>query len=71
MRAYLWFVVASPVLLWAFRRAPWPTLLGPLALTAVVGTGWVTIPGETGEAITDFAVYGSCWILASPTTRER
>jgi peptidoglycan/LPS O-acetylase OafA/YrhL len=63
LRAYLWFVVASPLLLWAFRRAPWPTLLFPLALTAVVGTGLVTIPGETGDAVQDFAVYGSCWVL--------
>ncbi|GAB2846640.1 acyltransferase [Streptomyces deserti] len=63
LRAYLWFVVASPLLLWAFRRAPWPTLLAPLALTAVVGTGLVTIPGETGNAVTDFAVYGGCWLL--------
>lgn len=63
LRAYLWFVVASPLLLRAFRRAPWPTLLAPLALTAVVGTGLVTIPGETGDAVTDFAVYGGCWIL--------
>ncbi|MFG1671930.1 acyltransferase [Streptomyces sp. Y7] len=63
LRAYLWFVVASPLLLWAFRRAPWPTLLAPLGLTAVVGTGIVTIPGETGNAVTDFAVYGSCWVL--------
>jgi peptidoglycan/LPS O-acetylase OafA/YrhL len=63
LRAYLWFVVASPLLLRAFRRAPWPTLLAPLALTAVVGTGAVTIPGETGDAVTDFAVYGGCWIL--------
>ncbi|MFF8946507.1 acyltransferase [Streptomyces sp. NPDC014864] len=63
LRAYLWFVVASPLLLWAFRRAPWPTLLAPLALTAVVGTGVVTIPGETGNAVTDFAVYGGCWVL--------
>ncbi|MET8794754.1 hypothetical protein ABZW57_32160, partial [Streptomyces pseudogriseolus] len=30
-----WFVLASPLLLWAFRRAPWPTLLAPLGLTAV------------------------------------
>lgn len=29
LRAYLWFVIASPLLLWAFRRAPWPTLLAP------------------------------------------
>ncbi|MGW3915799.1 acyltransferase family protein [Streptomyces sp. NPDC005070] len=63
LRAYLWFVVASPFLLWAFRRAPWVTALAPLALTAVVGTGLVTIPGETGNAVTDFTVYGGCWIL--------
>ncbi|MEU7326410.1 acyltransferase [Streptomyces griseoviridis] len=63
LRAYLWFVVASPLLLWAFRRVPWATVLAPLALTAVVGTGLVTIPGETGNAVTDFAVYGGCWVL--------
>jgi peptidoglycan/LPS O-acetylase OafA/YrhL len=63
LRAYLWFVIASPLLLWAFRRVPWATLLAPLALTAVVGTGLVKIPGETGNAVTDFAVYGSCWVL--------
>ncbi|MGV9271752.1 acyltransferase family protein [Streptomyces griseosporeus] len=63
LRAYLWFVVASPLLLWAFRRLPWVTLVAPLALTAVVGTGVVKIPGETGNAVTDFAVYGGCWVL--------
>ncbi|MFD5629517.1 acyltransferase [Streptomyces sp. NPDC127072] len=63
LRAYLWFVIASPLLLWAFRRAPWPTLLAPLALTAVVGTGVVNIPGETGNAVTDFTVFGGCWVL--------
>jgi len=63
LRAYLWFVIASPLLLWAFRRFPWPTLLAPLGLTVIVGTGIVTIPGETGNAVTDFAVYGGCWVL--------
>ncbi|WP_328638962.1 acyltransferase [Streptomyces canus] len=63
LRAYLWFVLASPLLLWAFRKVPWATLLAPLALTAVVGTGLVTIPGELGNAVTDFSVYGSCWVL--------
>ncbi|QCX76932.1 Acyltransferase family protein [Streptomyces sp. YIM 121038] len=63
LRAYLWFVLASPLLLRAFRRAPWPTLLAPLALTALLSTGLVRIPGETGNAIGDFAVYGGCWIL--------
>ncbi|MFD8816360.1 acyltransferase family protein [Streptomyces sp. NPDC059627] len=63
LRAYLWFVLLSPPLLWAFRKAPLPTVLAPLALTAVVGTGLLRIPGETGNAVTDFAVYGGCWIL--------
>ena len=63
LRAYLWFVIASPLLLWAFRRVPWATLLAPLALTAVLGTGLVTIPGEAGNAISDFTVYGGCWVL--------
>lgn len=35
----------------------------PLALTAVVGTGVVSIPGETGNAVSDFAVFGGCWVL--------
>ncbi|WP_406304761.1 acyltransferase [Streptomyces sp. NBC_00885] len=63
LRAYLWFVIASPLLLWAFRRLPWVTLLAPLGLTAIVGTGLVKIPGETGNAVSDFAVFGSCWVL--------
>lgn len=63
IRAYLWFVIASPLLLWAFRRLPWVTLLAPLGLTAIVGSGLIKIPGETGNAITDFACYGSCWVL--------
>ncbi|AXE78215.1 acyltransferase family protein [Streptomyces atratus] len=63
IRAYLWFVLASPLLLKAFRRMPWPTLLAPIGLTAAIGTGPVTVPGETGEGLVDFAVFGSCWIL--------
>ncbi|SEF02127.1 acyltransferase [Streptomyces sp. Ag109_O5-10] len=63
LRAYLWFVLLSPLLLRAFRRAPLPTVLAPLALTAAIGTGLISIPGETGNAVTDFAVYGGCWIL--------
>lgn len=63
IRAYLWFVLLSPLLLKALRRLPWATLLAPLAVTAVLGTGLVTIPGEGGLALTDFAQYASCWVL--------
>ncbi|WP_327236401.1 acyltransferase [Streptomyces sp. NBC_01317] len=63
IRAYVWFVLASPLLLWAFRKVPWATLAFPLILTAAIETGLLTIPGETGLALTDFAVYGACWVL--------
>ena len=63
IRAYLWFVLASPLLLKAFRKLPWATLLAPIGLTAVIGTGLVTVPGTAGEGLVDFAVFGSCWIL--------
>ncbi|MFI8005364.1 acyltransferase [Streptomyces sp. NPDC086010] len=63
IRAYLLFVLASPLLIKAFRRLPWVTLLAPVALTAVIGTGLVTVPGTFGEGLLDFAVFGSCWIL--------
>ncbi|NEC68192.1 acyltransferase [Streptomyces sp. SID9727] len=63
IRAYLWFVLASPLLLKAFRKLPWVTLLAPIGLTAVIGTGLVTVDGATGEGLVDFAVFGSCWIL--------
>lgn len=63
LRAYFWFVLLSPLLLKAFRRLPWVTLAAPIALTAVVGTGLVGIPGDIGAVVTDFATYGSCWVL--------
>ncbi|MFI6349555.1 acyltransferase [Streptomyces sp. NPDC050560] len=63
IRAYLWFVIATPLLLRAFRRFPLATVLAPMAVTAVVTTGLVDIPGETGRALTDFMTYGSCWML--------
>lgn len=63
IRAYLWFVLASPLLLKAFRRLPWVTMLAPVGLTAVIGTGLVTVDGATGEALVDFGTFGACWIL--------
>ncbi|MHC3430351.1 acyltransferase family protein, partial [Streptomyces sp. DT18] len=59
LRAYLWCVVASPLHLKAQRRAPRPVFPPPVALTAVIGTGVVSIPGETGLGRGDVAPVGS------------
>jgi peptidoglycan/LPS O-acetylase OafA/YrhL len=62
LRAYLWFVLASPVLHAVYRRAPWPTIGAPLiALAALMVTGF-RLP-DAGDAIMwDFVTYCACWI---------
>ncbi len=50
---YLWLVVLSPILLWAYRRWPLRTLLVPLGLVFVVGDAGV---------VSDLATFGACWI---------
>ena len=56
-------MLLSPLLLKAFQRLPWTTLLAPLGLMAVLSMGLIPLPDWGNSAITDFATYGSCWIL--------
>ncbi|RKN42673.1 acyltransferase family protein [Micromonospora endolithica] len=60
LRDYLWFVLASPVAHWLFRRAPLPTLLAPYALLLVLQVGlWPAAPAPAR----DFALYFGAWLL--------
>ncbi|MCT7357290.1 acyltransferase, partial [Streptomyces sp. 15-116A] len=64
IRAYLWFVLLSPLLLKALRAQPWVTLAAPLVLSGVLQFGWLTVPTERiDSAVTDFSTFGACWIL--------
>ncbi|MFF7964681.1 acyltransferase [Streptomyces sp. NPDC007903] len=64
IRAYLWFVLLSPVLLRALKAIPWTTVLAPIALAAAFEFGHLQIPGERiPSALTDFSTFGACWIL--------
>lgn len=63
IRAYFWFVLLSPLLLAAFRRVPWITLMAPLGLLVAIDAGWITLPTWAENGVSDFATYGSCWIL--------
>ncbi|MFC8847356.1 MULTISPECIES: acyltransferase [unclassified Micromonospora] len=60
LRDYLWFVFASPVALWLFRRAPWPTLLAPYALLAAIEFG--LLPAAP-TALREFGLYFGAWLL--------
>ncbi|MFI7516883.1 acyltransferase family protein [Micromonospora echinofusca] len=60
LRDYLWFVLASPVALWLFRRAPVPTLVAPYALLAAAELGLLpALP----VALRHFGLYFGAWLL--------
>ncbi|WP_329388461.1 acyltransferase [Streptomyces sp. NBC_01351] len=66
LRAYLWYVLLSPLMLWALRRLPWVTLFSPLALLIVMNTFFADqefVYGRVWENANDFTMFGSCWIL--------
>ncbi|MEU8131251.1 acyltransferase [Micromonospora sp. NPDC049049] len=53
---YLWLVLLSPVLLWLFRRWPWPSIAVATALPVGMHLGGV----HAGYFV---AAYLSCWLL--------
>ncbi|MDX3387217.1 glycosyltransferase [Streptomyces niveiscabiei] len=63
LRAYLLFVLLSPLLLPVFRKAPWTSVTGFLVLAAVLGSGAVPLPGPLTDPVTDLVVFGACWLL--------
>ncbi|RGC65587.1 Acyltransferase family protein [Micromonospora sp. MW-13] len=60
LRDYLWFVFASPLALWLFRRAPWPTLLAPYALLAAIEAGMLP---NAPAVLREFGLYFGAWLL--------
>ncbi|TDU74962.1 acyltransferase [Streptomyces sp. KS 21] len=66
LRAYLWYVLFSPLMLWALRKFPVVTLFTPLAVVIVMNTFFVDqdfLYGRVWETANDFTMFGSCWIL--------
>ncbi|MGW2398275.1 acyltransferase family protein [Kitasatospora sp. NPDC001664] len=61
LRAYLWYVLLSPLMLRCLRRFPVVTVLTPLALA--MASGYLPEDGRIWETLSDFLVFGSCWIL--------
>lgn len=63
LRAYLWFVLLSPVLLRLFRLAPLPVLALSLVPVVVLETVSGLPDGRLGSALGDGAVFLFCWLL--------
>ncbi|MFE5677670.1 acyltransferase family protein [Streptomyces erythrochromogenes] len=66
LRAYLWYVLLSPLLLRALRRFPVVTLSAPPAMVIVMNAFFVDqefVYSRVWETANDFATFGACWIL--------
>lgn len=63
LRAYLWFVLLSPLLLRVFRKAPIPVLLLSLAPVLVFQFLWVPPDGRFGGGLVDLATFLFCWLV--------
>ena len=59
LRDYLWFVLASPVAFWLFRRAPLMTLLAPYLLLVAIEVGIYPAP----PVLREFGLYFGAWLL--------
>jgi peptidoglycan/LPS O-acetylase OafA/YrhL len=63
IRAYLWFVVTSPLLYLAYKRIGWAAVAAPIVGIAILDkTGFALPFGRADAAMWDFATYGACWI---------
>ncbi|WP_433718371.1 acyltransferase family protein [Actinoplanes sp. CA-051413] len=63
IRAYLWFVVLSPLLYLAYKKIGWAAVAAPIVLIAVLDKTDFSLPfGRADAAMWDFATYGACWI---------
>ena len=63
IRAYLWFVLLSPLLYLAYKKIGWGAVAAPIVLIAILDKTDLELPfGRADAAMWDFATYGACWI---------
>jgi peptidoglycan/LPS O-acetylase OafA/YrhL len=62
IRAYLWFVLLTPLLYALWKRIGWVLVLLPVAGLAVLDRTGFTLPAAADSAMWDLGTYGACWI---------
>ena len=62
IRAYLWFVVLSPVMYRVYRKIGWAAVALPIVAIAVLDKSGFSLSDLADAAMWDFVTYGACWI---------
>ena len=63
IRAYLWFVLLSPLMYRIYRRIGWAAVVAPLAAIVVLDFTGFSLPDLVDATMWDFVTYGACWIV--------
>ena len=61
--AYLWLLLLSPALLWAFRAWGWRVLLLPLLGVGLYASGLFAVESDFDTVVLLLSTYGACWLL--------
>jgi peptidoglycan/LPS O-acetylase OafA/YrhL len=62
IRAYLWFVLLSPLMYLAYRKLRWFAVVLPLLAMAALDKTGLTLPDMADSALWDFVTFGACWM---------
>ena len=61
IRAYLWFVLLSPLMYPVYKRIGWFALALPLAGLGVLDTTGFSLPDAADTVLWDFVTFAACW----------
>jgi len=59
IRAYLWFILLSPLMYRIYRRIGWAAVIAPLAAIVVLDLTGFSLPDLADAAMWDFVTYGA------------
>jgi peptidoglycan/LPS O-acetylase OafA/YrhL len=62
IRAYLWFVLLSPVLYPVYKKIGWVVVAAPIVAIAVLDKTGFSLPDAADAAMWDFVTFGACWM---------
>lgn len=62
IRAYVWFLLLSPLMWFAYRRIGWFAVAAPIVAIVVLDKTGFSLPDTADAAMWDFVTYGACWM---------
>jgi peptidoglycan/LPS O-acetylase OafA/YrhL len=62
IRAYVWFLLLSPLMWLAYRKIGWFAVAAPIVGIVVLDKTGFSLPDTADSAMWDFVTFGACWM---------